>query len=139
MILKFLSIRVFKLKKPIVFHHNSNKIKQINAISFLTICPKLNHLDLSNNAVTNISDYRNKIKVTLSSLLILDGFGFDELAATNANATDCSSSLTSELSKDSSSLISEPNTSSRPMSSTNRSIDTMLIDSSQRPSTTGTP
>lgn len=120
-------------QKKYVFKH-SNNIKHLNAVSFLSMSPKLNNLDLTNNAVTEITDYRQKMKMAIPSLLILDGFGFDEFVS-NANATDCSSSLTSDLSKDSTSSISELNTSSRPVSGT--STATVLIDSSKRPSTAG--
>lgn len=91
-------------------------------IDFLITCKKLNNLDLANNAITSVSDYRQKVKTALPSLLILDGFGFDELIICGAagNLTECSSSLTSDISKDSGSLSSDRicdlNTVSRPMS-----------------------
>lgn len=73
-------------------------------------------------------------------LLILDGFGFDE-NGTNANATECSSSLTSDISRDSSSIsdrMSETN-SSRPLSGTSQFVDISAIESTsrRRPSTAG--
>lgn len=104
------------------------------------MCTKLNNLDLTNNAISEIFDYRSKIKTAIPSLLILDGFGFDETGAT-INMTECSSSLTSDFSKDSASSISdqivETNTISRPMSGTNKIIEAVVIDSTRRPSTAG--
>lgn len=103
------------------------------------MCKKLNNLDLTNNGITTIADYRQKVKTAIPSLLILDGFGLDE-SGTNANMTECSSSLTSDISRDSSSLsdrMSEANSTSRPLSGTNQFVDTLIIDSSGRPSTAG--
>lgn len=120
-------------------------------IDFLITCKKLNNLDLTNNAVTSTFDYRQQVKATLPTLLILDGFGFDEPIADGAvagNLTECSSSLTSELSKDdgASSLsdrLCDSNTVSRPMSG--QSCGQFIIDSTmttttistKRPSTAG--
>lgn len=97
------------------------------------MCTKLNNLDLTNNGITRISDYREKLKAAIPSLLILDGFGFDE---TGTNMTECSSSLTSDISRDSSS-ISEANSTNRPLSGISQFVDTLVINSSGRPSTAG--
>lgn len=115
-------------------------------MDFLITCKKLNSLDLTNNAITNASDYRQKVKTTLPTLLILDGFGFDEpikYGAAAGNLTECSSSLTSDLSKDDGSSLSDricdSNTASRPMSG-QFVIDaamTMTTISTKRPSTAG--
>ncbi|XP_055320893.1 uncharacterized protein LOC129577583 [Sitodiplosis mosellana] len=116
----------------------NNNIKQFNVICFLPMCTKLNNLDLTNNGITTVADYRQKMKTVIPSLLILDGFGFDE-TGTNANMTECSSSLTSDISRDSSSIsdrMSEAKLTSRPLSETNQFVDTLTIDSSSgRPST----
>ncbi|XP_031616652.1 leucine-rich repeat-containing protein 56 [Contarinia nasturtii] len=111
----------------------SNRIKQLNVIAILSMCTTLTSLDLTNNVITNTIDYRQNVKTAIPNLLILDGFGFDEMGA-NTNLTECSSSLTSDISKDSSS-ISEANLMSRPLSSRNQFIDTILTDSTGRPST----
>lgn len=112
---------------------------QLNVIDCLSMCTKLNNLDLTNSAISDISDYRSKLKTAIPSLLILDGFGFDEIGAT-VNMTECSSSLTSDFSKESASSISdqivEINTISRPLSGANKMIDAVVIDS-RRPSTAG--
>lgn len=103
------------------------------------MCTKLNNLDLTNNGIQNIADYRQKVKAAIPSILILDGFGFDETGA-NANMTECSSSLTSDISRDSSLIsdrMSEANSTSRPLSGTNQFVDTLVINSSGRPSTAG--
>lgn len=123
--------------KNLLFSH-SNKIKHLNVVSFLSMCTKLNNLDLTNNAIVGTSDYRYKLKVTIPSLLILDGFGFDEMSQ-NANLTECSSSLTSEFSKDSNSSISDRclDSASRPLSATNHFNDSTANDSLRRPSTAG--
>lgn len=112
-------------------------------IDFLIACKKLNSLDLTNNAITNASDYRQKVKETLPTLLILDGFGFDEpitYAAAAGNLTECSSSLTSDLSKDDGSSLSDriydSNTVSRPMSG-QFVIDSATTMATKRPSTAG--
>lgn len=122
------------------FIFNSNKIKQLNAIDFLSTCKQLNNLDLTNNMIANASDYRQRVKVTLPSLLILDGFGFDD-SISNANIiAECSSSLTSDISKDSSSIsdrMLDSNVTSRPMSGTSPFGDGMPSDALKRPSTAG--
>lgn len=127
-------------------------MKQINVIDFLITCKKLNDLDLTNNAITTtISDYRQKVKTALPALLILDGFGFDEpiICGAAGNLTECSSSLTSDLSKDSGSSLSDricdPNTVSRSMSGQSfghqfvieSTMMTMTTTSTKRPSTAG--
>lgn len=77
-------------------------------INSLITCKKLNSLDLTNNPITTTSDYRQKVKFALPTLLILDGFGFDEQIGCDAvgNLTECSSSLTSDSSRDNGSLLS---------------------------------
>lgn len=103
------------------------------------MCKKLTNLELTNNEIQNIADYRQKVKAAIPLILILDGFGFDEIGA-NANMTECSSSLTSDISRDSSLIsdrMSEVNSTSRPLSGTNQFIDTLAINSSGRPSTAG--
>lgn len=107
-------------------------------------------MDLTNNAITKTFDYRQKVKTILPALLILDEFGFDEpiTCAATGNLTECSSSLTSDLSKDdiSSSLsdrLCDSNTVSRPMSGQScgqfviDSAMTMTTISTKRPSTAG--
>lgn len=118
----------------------SNKIKQFNAIDFLSTCEKLMNLDLTNNSIVQTSEYRHRVKATLPSLLILDGFGFDESNMNPNNITECSSSLSSDISKDSFSLsdrILDSNTTSRPMSDPNQFRDGLAHDSMKRPSTAG--
>lgn len=116
----------------------SNKIKQLNVIAFLSTCTKLTSLDLTNNVITNTLDYRQNVKTAIPTLLILDGFGFDETAP-SANLTECSSSLTSDFSKDSSSM-SDSNLASRPQSGGNHFIETVIsknVEWTGRPSTAG--
>lgn len=138
-----------------IVYLRSNRLKQIDVIDFLITCKKLNNLDLTNNLVTNTSDYRQKVKTTLPTLLILDGFGFDEPiaygAATSSNLTECSSSLTSDLSKDSggcsslSDRICDSNAVSRPMSGQSgggqfvieSTMAMTTISAMKRPSTAG--
>lgn len=100
----------------------------------------MNNLDLTNNVIANTSDYRQRVKATLPLLLILDGFGFDDSITNTNNITECSSSLTSDISKDSSSIsdrMLDSNIASRPMSGTSHYRDGMTIDSVKRPSTAG--
>lgn len=99
---------------------------------------------MTNNAITNASDYRRKVKSTLPTLLILDGFGFDEpitYGAAAGNVTECSSSLTSDLSKDDGSSLSDRNCDSnvisRPMSGQFVIDAVMPTISTKRPSTAG--
>lgn len=97
-------------------------------------------MDLSNNPIVNTIEYRQRIKARLPSLLILDGFGFDDSNDNSNNLTECSSSLTSDISKDSSSLsdqILNTNIVDRSLSVTNQFTDTIPIDSIKRPSTAG--
>lgn len=110
----------------------------MNGISFLSLCPKLNNLDLTNNAIVITSDYRQKIKSNLPLLLILDGFGFDETNM-NANLTECSSSLSSEFSKDSNYSISDRSSesASRPISTNNQLNVSVANDVYRRSSTIG--
>lgn len=80
------------------------------------------------------------MKVTLPSLLILDGFGFDDSILNANNLTECSSSLTSDISKDSSSLsdgLFDSNVTNRPMSGPSPLAVTVPIDATKRPSTAG--
>lgn len=96
------------------------------------------------------SDYRQKVKAALPTLLILDGFGFDEpitYGAASGNLTECSSSLTSDLSKDDvtygsslSDRICDSNTVSRPMSGQfviDSAMTMATATATKRPSTAG--
>lgn len=69
------------------------------------MCGKLTNLDLTNNNINELSDYRSKVKGVIPTLLILDGFAAE---TTNdiQNPSECSSSLTSEFSKNTSSISS---------------------------------
>lgn len=77
----------------------SNKIEQLNAIGFLSMCHKLRDLDLASNSVTQQCNYRHQVKTILPALLILDGFACD-VTTEQLIASDVSSSLSSESSKD---------------------------------------
>lgn len=98
------------------------------------MCKNLTNLDLKNNIITNTVNYRQKVKATIPSILILDGFGFDAFEP-NTNITDCSSSLTSDLSKDSSSISDRILEGSRPTSGINQ-FD-VIVNSKGRASTSG--
>lgn len=109
-------------------------------IDFLSMCKKLNNLDLTNNTIANLAEYRQRVKATLPSLLILDGFGFDDSIVNANNLTECSSSLTSDISKDSSSLsdgVFDSNVINRPISGTSQFAVIVPIDAAKRPSTAG--
>lgn len=81
------------------------------------MCAKLNVLDLTKNGVTSTVDYRQKVKVAVPNLLILDGFAFDDVPVRcSANtqfdkfdSSECSSSLISNLSKDTTDSYSDKN------------------------------
>lgn len=119
---------------------SSNKIKQINAVTSLLSCVKLTNVDFTNNPIVNTPEYRQKIQISIPSLLILDGFGFDETGTNVGNSTECSSSLSSDISKDSS-LLSDRffdlNLISRPMNNANQFADGASIEPTRRPSTAG--
>lgn len=83
-------------------------------MAFLSLCKSLIDLDLTNNDVTKSPDYREHVKKVLPALLILDGFALSDLTNSDEkqSLSECSSSLTSSISKDFSST-SEKNGSSR--------------------------
>lgn len=51
-------------------------IDNIGIVSFLTLCPDLIELDLVNNPVCYISNYRNEVKKNVPNLVLLDGLPF---------------------------------------------------------------
>lgn len=83
-------------------------------MAFLSLCKRLIEVDLTNNDVTTSPDYREEVKKVLPALLILDGFALRDLTHSDEkqSLSECSSSLTSSISKDFSSKT-ENNGSSR--------------------------
>lgn len=108
----------------------SNKIEQQNAIGFLSMCHKLRDLDLTHNAITRRPDYRLELTHTLPALLILDGFACD-VTPDQHTASDASSSLSSEWSKEMSAPL-------RSLSRSSQSVSDASAKLQQRPSTAGT-
>lgn len=96
-------------------------------VGFLAMCENLNNLDLTNNEITKSHEYRQQIRLAIPTLLILDGFGFDDTfcdANDKPNSSSVSSSsLTSDISKELSSSSCEQDgrysCSRRPISATN--------------------
>lgn len=54
----------------------SNCIPNVDTVSFMGLCAKLSHLDLSGNPVCDESEYRLAIKEVIPSLKILDERAF---------------------------------------------------------------
>lgn len=106
------------------------------------MCHKLRDLDLTNNSVTQQCNYREKVKTILPALLILDGFACD-VTAEQFVASDVSSSLSSESSKDLSiglplSIGDVPEvTIFRPHSCNSQLVDNVSGKISKRPLTAG--
>lgn len=111
----------------------SNKIEQLSGIGFLSMCHKLRDLDLTNNAIAQRPDYRRQVKRTLPALLILDGFVCD-VANELLTASDASSSLSSEWSKN---ISVSSGTPSRSPGCTSQSVDNAPAKRTHRLSTAG--
>lgn len=112
----------------------SNKIEQLSGIGFLSMCHKLRDLDLTNNAIAQRPDHRPQVKRMLPALLILDGFVCD-VANEQFTASDASSSLSSEWSKD---ISVSSGTPSRSPGCTSQSVDNAPAKRTHRPLTAGT-
>lgn len=142
------------------FFSSSNCIPNVGAVSFLSFCPRLNDLDLSDNPVCHIPDYVTRIVDVLPGLLILDGRGLstcvtraiarnaptDETAP--ASSSEFSSSLTTSSKHDTTSDISNElldasstrealATVKRASSATENDPSRTAIDVNRRPSTAG--
>lgn len=142
------------------FLQSRNSIQNLGAVSFLSFCPRLNDLDLSNNPISQIADYRLCIKETLPGLLILDGRGMphcvEPVVQSNAvagagpvSSSEFSSSFSSSskhddtISDHSNELIIESrpgvanDTVERASSSCENNMSHIAYDANRRPSTSG--
>ncbi|KAL1491763.1 hypothetical protein ABEB36_012313 [Hypothenemus hampei] len=64
--------------KLVYLNLSGNKIKDIESLEALKVFKHLRHLDLFNNEITNLDNYRDKIFKMLPNLKYLDGFDADE-------------------------------------------------------------
>lgn len=75
-------------KKLTHLNLSGNKIKDIEALKPLEELKVLKYLDLFNNEVTTVEEYRNKVFVLLPTLKYLDGFDKDDMEAEDSTADE---------------------------------------------------
>lgn len=126
-----------------------NCIEKCSAVSFLSFCPALRDVDLTENPISRTSNYRARVKEMVPELLILDGRGFTEESTQNdstaapVSSSEFSSSLTSSSKADSSHTSNElrpnsgPDTNTQRASSSCEMTHSARIDAKARPSTAG--
>ncbi|XP_059608229.1 uncharacterized protein LOC132256064 [Phlebotomus argentipes] len=73
-----------------------NRICDLEAVSFLSLCSKLRNLNIAGNPVANINNHRERIKEFIPHLRILDGISLYPDGCVSSSSSECySSSLTS--------------------------------------------
>ncbi|XP_050667677.1 acidic leucine-rich nuclear phosphoprotein 32 family member A [Leptidea sinapis] len=75
-------------KKLTHLNLSGNKIKDLETLKPLDEFTNLKNLDLFNNDVTNIEDYRSKVFALHPSLKYLDGFDKDDVEAEDSDAEE---------------------------------------------------
>lgn len=78
-----------------------NEIDSVGAVSFLALCDTLTSLELGDNAVARVSNYRASVKENIPQLVMLDGVPFspDQVAQGDLSSSEYKSTSSGELNK----------------------------------------